>query len=400
MDKSPGIKQNLPQFLLLLCVTAFVGGMVGMERSLLPKLATTEFGIESKTAIFSFIVAFGISKAISNYMAGRLSNQYGRRRLLIFGWLFALPVPWILMYAPNWNWIIFANVLLGINQGIAWSSTLVMKIDLAEDKNRGLAVGLNEFIGYLAVGLTTFLVAYIAANYGLRPYPFYTGVGFSILGILLSIFAIKDTRPFMQSAAALPGPLIPLNHVFKETIFFNRNLSSVVQGGLVNNLNDGMVWGLYPLILTAKGFSLTEIGVITAIYPACWGMGQLFSGKISDLIGRKPLLYWGMFLQAATLLMFLQANTYQHFVALSIVLGIGKAMVYPTFIAAIADNTHPVQRAETVGIYRFFRDCGYAIGAVLTGVISDLLGVPVAVTLVGVLTLLSGFVIKFRMTAK
>ncbi|MDB5191727.1 MAG: transporter [Segetibacter sp.] len=397
ITRVPGIRANAQQFILLLCVTAFIGGMVGMERSLLPQLASQEFGIASKTAMFSFIVAFGITKAITNYFTGVLSNILGRRNLLIVGWLFALPIPWILMYAPAWNWIIAANILLGINQGLAWSSTLMMKIDLAEDKKRGLAVGLNEFAGYLAVGLTTFLVAWIASNYGLRPYPFYTGVVFSVVGLLASIFIIKDTREFMKTAAVSSGTRPLLQHVFKDTLFRNRNLSAVVQGGLVNNLNDGMVWGLYPLILSANGFTLTQIGLVTAIYPACWGIGQLFSGRISDFFERKHLLFWGMFLQAVTLLLLIQASAYAHFIALSVILGIGKAMVYPTFIASIADNTHPSQRAESVGIYRFCRDSGYAIGAVITGILSDRLGITVAVTFIGGLTMASAFIIQFRM---
>ena len=395
--KTPGIRENLFQFILLVCTTAFVGGMVGMERSLLPQLAVKEFGIASKTAIFSFIIAFGISKAISNYFAGVLSNKLGRKQLLIVGWLFSIPVPWIIMYTNTWNWIIFANVLLGINQGLAWSSTLVMKIDIAEDKNRGLAVGLNEFAGYLAVGLTTFLVAWIATNYGLRPYPFYTGVLFSMAGFLVSVFIIKDTRSYMRTASLSPHATPLLKNVFKDTIFHNRNLSAVVQGGLVNNLNDGMVWGLYPIILSAKGLTLTEVGIVTAIYPACWGIGQLFTGRLSDYIARKQLLFVGMLLQSITLLLFLQAATYLHFIFLSVLLGIGKAMVYPTFIAAIADNTHPTQRAESVGIYRFFRDSGYAIGAILTGVLADLLSGSTAVACIGGLTMLSAIVIKVRM---
>ena len=369
-----------------------------MERSLLPQLALLEFGIASKTAMFSFIMAFGISKAISNYFTGILSNTLGRKKLLVIGWLFAIPVPWILIYAPSWNWVVAANILLGINQGLAWSSTLVMKIDLAEDKNRGTAVGLNEFFGYLAVGLTTFLVAWLAAEYGIRPYPFYTGIIFSTVGLLLSVLAVKDTREFMRTAAESPDTTPLLKNVFKGTVFQNRNLSAVVQGGLVNNLNDGMVWGLYPLILIAKGFPLKQVGIITAIYPACWGIGQLFTGRLSDHIARKHLLFWGMLLQAVILLLFIQASSYGSFIALSVILGIGKAMVYPTFIAAIADNTHPTQRAESVGIYRFFRDSGYAIGAFITGILSDLIGITFAVSCIGGLTMLSAFFIKWRMT--
>jgi MFS family permease len=392
-----GIRGNWRQIALLALITAFVGGMVGMERSLLPKLAQQEFGIASKTAMFSFIIAFGISKAITNYFTGALSNRFGRHKLLIVGWLFALPIPWILIYAPSWNWIVAANILLGISQGIAWSSTLVMKIDLAGEKSRATAVGLNEFAGYLAVGLTTYLVAALASQYGLRPFPFYTGVIYSVLGITLSVFFIKDTRHHMKTAATSADSSAKLNSVFWGTTLRNHNLSAITQGGLVNNLNDGMAWGLFPLLLTVKGFTVAQTGVITALYPAFWGIGQLFSARASEFISKKSLLFIGMFAQAVTLLIFPVASAYWQFIVLAVLLGLGKALVYPTFTSAIADNTHPYERAESLGVFRFWRDGGYAIGAILTGILSDAFGITVAIAFVGGLTMLSSFIIKFRM---
>jgi MFS family permease len=392
-----GIKQNLPQFILLVIITAFVGGMVGMERSLIPQLAEKVFHIASKTAMFSFIIAFGTTKAITNYYTGAFANKFGRRRLLITGWLFALPIPWILMYTSNWNWIVAANILLGLNQGLAWSSTVVMKIDLAETRNRGLAMGLNEFAGYFAVGMVTFLVAFVAAKYGLRPYPFFVGVVFSIAGLLTSIFFIKDTRSQMTLSAEIADEKDKLENIFLGTTFYNKNLSAVTQAGLVNNMNDGMLWGLYPILLHTKGLSLAQIGIITAIYPACWGIGQLFSGRLGDYVAKKKLLFSGMLLQALTLIVLSTASAFPFFIALSIVLGIGKAMVYPIFAAAIAENTHPQQRAQSIGIFRFWRDLGYAIGAILTGILADVFSIIVAVVIVGTITLLSSLIIKFRM---
>lgn len=392
-----GIRHNRSQFILLVIITAFIGSIVGMERSLLPQLAEKVFHLASKTAMFSFIVAFGISKAVTNYFTGRLSNRFGRKTLLVSGWLFALPVPWLLMYAPSWNWIVAANILLGINQGLAWSSTVVMKVDLAEDRNRGLAMGLNEFAGYFAVGLTTFLVAYLAGHYGLRPYPFITGVVFSTIGLVASIFFVKDTRPHMTVAAVSAGKEKELKNVFWGTTLFNKNLSAVTQAGLVNNMNDGMMWGLFPLLLVAKGFTLAQVGLVTAIYPACWGIGQLFSGRLGDLLVKKRLLFSGMLLQALVILSLSVANTLPFFIGLAIALGLGKALVYPNFLAAIAENTHPGQRAQSIGIFRFCRDAGYAIGAVLTGVLADAFNIRVAMTLVGAITLLSALVIQLRM---
>ncbi|MCW3081026.1 MFS transporter [Segetibacter sp.] len=394
-----GIRQNLQQFILLVTITAFIGGMVGMERSLIPQLAEKIFHIASKTAMFSFIVAFGTTKAITNYYTGYFANKFGRKKLLVIGWLFALPIPWMLMYAPSWSWIIAANILLGLNQGLAWSSTIVMKLDLAEDKDRGLAMGLNEFAGYFAVGMVTFLVAYLASTYGLRPYPFFVGVVFSIIGLVMSIFFIKDTRTHMTAAAVTAGSEGELKNVFWGTTLYNKNLSAVTQAGLANNLNDGMLWGLYPLLLHAKGFSVAQVGLITAIYPACWGIGQLFSGRLGDYLPKKKLLFSGMFLQAFTLLALSTASAFEFFIVLSVILGIGKAMVYPIFPAAIAENSHPKQRAQSIGIFRLWRDLGYPIGAILTGVLADVFSLQIAIIIVGSITLASAFVIQTRMRA-
>ena len=392
-----GIRDNWNQIALLVVITAFLGSMVGMERSLLPQLAEKVFGIATKTAMFSFIVAFGLTKAFSNYYAGFFANKWGRKKLLVAGWLFALPIPWILAYAPSWNWIIGANILLGLNQGQAWSSTQVMKLDLVKEKNRGTAMGLNEFAGYFAVGGITFAAAYIASNYGLRPYPFFLGAGFSIVGLLGSLLFVKDTRSHMTAAAKAAGSEASFKNIFWGPSLTSRNLSAVTLGGLVNNLNDGMMWGLYPLLLAAKGFTIAEVGAITAIYPACWGMGQLFTGRLGDLVAKKRLLFWGLTLQAATIIALSNASAFSHFVTLSVALGLGKALVYPNFLAAVAENSHPRQRAQNIGTYRFWRDSGYAIGAVLTGVLADAFSISVAILIVGAITLLAAAIIKLRM---
>lgn len=394
--KQLGLKENWRQFSLLVLVNAFVGGMVGMERSILPKLAEIEFHLAAKTAILSFIVVFGITKALTNYFAGALANQYGRKKLLVIGWVFALPVPFLLIYAPNWSWIIFANVFLGINQGLAWSSTVVMKIDLVGPKNRGFAMGINEAAGYLAVGAVAFLSASIANLYGIRPYSFYIGILLSILGLLTSIFLVKDTRGFVQlESENSNAPL--LSNVFKETSWKNPNLGSISQGGLVNNLNDGMIWGLFPMLLLSKGFSVAELAQIIAIYPSVWGLSQLFTGKLADKFPKKSLLFWGMLLQGSAILGFIWAQSFFAFAGLSVVLGLGTAVVYPTFLAAIADNTHPSQRAQSIGVYRLWRDLGYAVGAILTGILADFWSVNTAIFAIGSITLLSALVIQLRM---
>lgn len=396
MTQKLGLKENWQQFSLLVLVNAFVGGMVGMERSILPHLAENEFHLAAKTAILSFIVVFGITKALTNYFAGTLANKFGRKNLLIYGWLFALPVPLILIYAPNWSWIIIANVFLGINQGLAWSSTVVMKIDLVGPKNRGLAMGINEAAGYLAVGAVAYLSANYANQYGLRPYPFYIGILLSILGLLTSIFFIKDTRGFVQLESEQSS--IPLlSNVLKETTWKNPNLGSISQGGLVNNLNDGMIWGLFPILLLSKGFSANELATIIAIYPSVWGLSQLFTGKLADHFAKKALLFWGMFLQGLAILGLVWAQSFFAFAALSVVLGLGTAVVYPTFLAAIADNTHPSQRAQSIGVYRLWRDLGYAVGALLTGILADIWSLDTAIYAIGLLTILSALIILIRM---
>jgi MFS family permease len=396
MEVRFGLKENWQQFSLLVLVNAFVGGMVGLERSILPKLAAQEFHIASHSAIFSFIVVFGIVKALTNYFAGHFANALGRRRLLIFGWLFAIPIPFLLMWAPTWNWIVAANVLLGINQGLAWSSTVTMKIDLVGDKQRGLAMGINEFAGYLSVGLVALLTAWIANTYGIRPYPFYVGIVFVFLGLLISWVWVKDTRSFVQKAAQ-ESSLPLLKKPFWDTSLLHRNLGAISQAGLVNNLNDGMIWGLFPLLLASKGFDLGQIGIITAIYPLVWGLAQLGTGRLSDFICQKDLLFIGMLLQAFAILGLIWAQTFAAFAILSFVIGVGTAVVYPTFLASIAENTHPADRAASLGTFRLWRDLGYAFGAILTGILADYFELEVSVLVIGLLTLGSAGVIKWRM---
>ncbi len=391
-----GLKENWKQFTLLVIVNGFVGGMVGLERSILPRIAEQEFAIAAKTAILSFIIVFGIVKAITNYYTGTLANKFGRKNLLVAGWIIAIPVPLMLMFAPNWNWIIAANVLLGINQGLTWSSTVVMKIDLVGEKQRGFAMGLNEFAGYLSVAIVAFLTGFIASKYGLRPYPFYLGIVLVALGLFGSIFLIKDTRHHV-AAETTTSSIARLKNIFWDTTWKNRNLGSVTQAGLINNLNDGMTWGIFPVLLASKNFNLAQIGIITAIYPAVWGLGQLFTGKMADKFCKKGMLFTGMLLQAITLVALVWANTMTHYIILSTVLGWGTAMIYPTFLATVAENTHPLDRAKSIGVFRLWRDLGYAIGAILTGVIADLFSMNAAIIFIGFLTFLSSIIIFYRM---
>ncbi len=391
-----GLKENWRQFTILVIVNAFVGGMIGMERSIFPQFASLEFGIDSKTAILSFITAFGISKAITNYFTGKFANKYGRKNLLLFGWLVAIPVPFLLIYAPNWNWVIFANVLLGISQGLTWSSTVVMKIDIVGHKNRGFAMGLNEFAGYFSVGVVAFLTGYVANKYGVTPYPFYIGVFISIVGFLLSAFWVKDTRLFVQKETDT-NFTSKLNNVFIETTFKNKTLSSVTQAGLINNLNDGMIWGLLPIVLLSLHFNNSQIGIITATYPAVWGIGQLFTGKMSDHYSKKQMLFWGMLLQGVAILFIPFTTKFYDLIFITVILGVGTALVYPTFLSTIAKVTRPNQRAESIGVFRLWRDLGYAIGAVISGITADLFGVEYAIFLISGLTILSSLVIKLRM---
>ncbi|TXE13532.1 MFS transporter [Algoriphagus aquimarinus] len=396
MEVKLGLKENWRQFTLLVIINGFVGGMIGLERTILPQIAEADFGIAAKSAILSFIVVFGISKAITNYYTGAFANRIGRKNLLVIGWLVGLPVPLILIYATNWNWIIAANILLGINQGLTWSSTVVMKIDLVGDRNRGLAMGLNESAGYLAVGIVAFLTGLIASEYGVRPYPFYLGIGFAIVGLLASYFFVKDTIHHVSSETKV-SQVKKLKNVFRETTWSNPNLGSITQAGLVNNLNDGMIWGLFPILLASKGFSLDEVGKVVAVYPIIWGLGQLVTGKLADSWVKKSMLFWGMLIQGLTIVAMAFATSFVQFTLLSILLGIGTAVVYPTFLAAIADYTHPEQRANSIGVFRLWRDLGYAIGAILTGLIADFFGVDNSIILIGIITLLSSIVIKARM---
>ncbi len=394
-----GLKENWKQFSLLVLINAFVGGMVGMERSILPRIAEIEFHIAAKTAILSFIIVFGIVKAITNYYTGTLANRFGRKKLLVAGWIIGLPIPFILMFAPSWSWIIAANVLLGINQGLTWSSTVVMKIDLVGEKQRGFAMGLNEFAGYIAVALVAFLTGWIASEYGIRPYPFYTGIVLVIFGLLGSLFLIKDTRHHVAQET-INNSIPRLQHIFWDTTWKDKNLGSVTQAGLINNLNDGMAWGIFPILLATKGFSIAEIGIVTAIYPAVWGIGQLFTGRMADKFCKKDMLYVGMLLQAVALIVLVWAETMSHFITLSAILGWGTAMVYPTFLATVAENTHPQDRAKSIGIFRLWRDLGYAIGAILTGILADWYSINSAILFIGFLTFISSLIIQFRMQCK
>jgi len=391
-----GLKENWIQFTILVIVNAFVGGMVGLERTIFPEFAESEFGISSKTAILSFIVAFGITKAITNYFTGKLANKIGRKNLLVIGWLFAIPIPFVLLYAPSWNWVIFANILLGINQGLTWSSTVVMKIDLVGDKDRGLAMGINEFAGYFAVGIVAFISGWIASTYGITPYPFYLGIGIAIIGLFMSMLFVKDTRHFVAKEQETTKTEEQSN-VFINTTFKDRTLSSVTQAGLVNNLNDGMVWGLLPILLLSFNYDSKNIGIIAAIYPTIWGIGQLFTGKMSDVYSKKKMLFWGMFLQGVAIISIPFFLEFYQLAIIASLLGLGTALVYPTFLSAIANTTHPNQRAESIGVFRLWRDLGYAFGAVLSGIIADVFGITYAIVTIGVLTILSSVIIQLRM---
>lgn len=391
-----GLRQNWRQFALLVIINAFVGGMVGLERSILPQLAEEEFGLAAKTSILSFILVFGISKALANYYAGVLANRWGRKTLLLAGWWLAVPVPLLLIYASRWHWIIVANVLLGVHQGLCWSSTVVMKIDLVGEKERGLAMGLNEASGYLAVGAMAFATGWVAAEYGLRPWPFYLGLALAVFGILSTWLFVEDTRLHVavESGQSSVGKL---NNIFLETTWRNPNLGSITQAGLVNNLNDGMVWGLLPMLLAARNFSLEQIGAVASVYPAVWGIGQLVTGKLADIFPKKKMLFWGMLLQALALFLFIPAASFVAYLLLSGLLGLGTAIVYPTFLAAMADYTHPQQRAESIGVFRFWRDLGYAFGALFTGLLADGLGLLAPVLVIGAMTMASALLIALRM---
>jgi MFS family permease len=405
-----GLTQNLGQFSLLVLVNAFVGGMVGLERTVLPLIAEREFGIASKSAILSFIVSFGLVKAFVNLFAGRFSERSGRKKLLVTGWLFALPVPFMIMSAQSWSMIIFANVLLGINQGLCWSTTVIMKIDLVGPKRRGMAMGLNEFAGYGAVSVAALASGYIGSMYGLRPYPFYLGVAFATAGLLISATLVRDTtqhareetRVHHKDARQLPS----FREMFALTSYGNPTLFSVSQAGLVNNLNDGMTWGLFPLFFASYGLGVDQIGILAATYPAVWGISQIATGTLSDRWGRKWLIVWGMWIQAIGIVLVASAPWFTHapsdnfswWMIGAVLLGAGTALVYPTLLAAIGDIAHPDWRASAIGVYRFWRDLGYAVGAILAGVVADFLGLTWAIVVIGVLTFTSGTVSAITMS--
>ena len=398
-----GLRENAGQFSLLVLVNAFVGGMIGLERTVVPLVGAQEFGLVLKTAVFSFIVSFGVVKALSNLASGALADAFDRRRVLVAGWLLGVPVPFMIMLAPSWGWIVAANVLLGANQGLAWSMTVLMKIDLVGPRGRGLAVGLNEFAGYLAVGLTALATGYLASAYGLRPEPFYLGVAYVVLGLLVSALLVRDTgeQVRLEMASHAPEPdALSFREVFALTSFKDRNLFACSQAGLVNNLNDGMSWGVFPIFFSAFGLGVERIGVLKAVYPAVWGTLQVATGPLSDRWGRKGLIAGGMWTQAAGIFVILAGSSFAWWLLGSILLGVGTAMAYPALIAAVSDSSRPSWRARSLSVYRFWRDLGYAVGALSAGIIADTLGISWAIASVGLLTLLSGIIVVVSMREK
>ena len=408
-----GVRENLGQFWLLILINVFVGMMVGLERTVVPLIGEKEFGLVSKTAIVSFIVSFGVTKAFCNLFAAHVSETVGRKKVLVLGWLIGLPVPFVIIFANHWFWFDIANILLGINQALCWSMTVIMKVDLAGPKRRGLALGLNEFAGYVAVGFTAWITGYIASVYALRPQPFYLGIGVAIAGLLFSAFLAKESIHHARLEAKLQHPAVgqasvgdrhdspsrrpSLREIFVLASWKDRDLFSCSQAGLVNNLNDGMSWGIYPLFFASFGLGVSAIGSIKAVYPATWGIFQLFTGPLSDRWGRKRLIAGGMMVQAGGIWLTVQVPAYPAWMLGALLQGIGTAMVYPTLLAAISDVAHPEWRATTMGVYRFWRDLGYAIGALISGIIADLLGMRAAIQVVAVLTLLSALQVAMRM---
>ena len=395
-----GLRANWRQFALLVLINAFVGGMVGIERTVVPLIGAQEFHLASTTLVVSFIVSFGVIKACANLVSGHLADIWGRKHVLVLGWLVGLPVPFMIMWAPSWDWVIAANALLGINQGLAWSMTVIMKVDLVGPKSRGLAVGLNEFAGYLAVGVTAFLTGYIAERYGLRPAPIYLGVAYAVLGAALSILLVSDTRHHVRLEIGSSSHLaatMSFREIFTLTSFRDRNLFAASQAGLVNNLNDGMSWGIFPLFFAAFGLGVERIGILKAVYPATWGILQVATGPLSDRWGRKGLIVGGMWVQAAGLLLTALTSEFKYWLVGSLLLGIGTAMVYPSLIAAVSDASHPSWRARSLSVYRFWRDLGYAIGALSAGIIADILGMVWAIEIIAALTFLSGAIVALLM---
>ncbi len=399
-----GLRANWQQFTLLVLVNAFVGAMVGLERTVVPLIAEADFGLTSKSLTLSFIVSFGIVKALANLFAGRLSDRIGRKQILVVGWLFALPVPLLIIFAQSWGWIVLANLLLGVNQGLCWSTTVIMKIDLVGPKQRGLAMGLNEFAGYLALSLSALATGYLAATYGLRPVPFLPGIVFALSGLILSAFFVHETHahakqeaqasvqhssPILSSSTPKPS----FREIFWLTSWQNRTLFSVSQAGMVNNMNDGMVWGLVPILLVRAGLSVQQTALIAAAYPGIWGVSQLLTGTLSDRWGRKWMITAGMWVQSIGIALFVIGSGFWVWLTGAIFLGIGTALVYPTLLAAVSDVAHPNWRASAVGVYRLWRDSGYAVGALAAGLLADAFGASTAIGAIGVLTFLSGTVV-------
>jgi MFS family permease len=401
-----GLGANWRQFWLLVLVNAFVGAMVGLERTVLPLLAQVEFGLASKTAVLSFIATFGVVKALTNVLAGRLSDTYGRKRVLLAGWLVGLPIPLLVIWAPSWSWIVFANVLLGLNQGLAWSMTVIMKMDLVGPKRRGLAMGLNEFAGYLAVALAALCTGYLAQAYGLRPEPFYLGIAFAATGLALSLLFVRETGHHVvleaaefRSLSVVAGHRTELStrEILVRASWRDPGLSSASQAGMVNNLNDGLAWGLFPLFFAAAGLDVAQIGILSFTCPAVWGLLQLWTGALSDRWGRKRLIAGGMLVQSGALAAIALLRGFWPWVGAAALLGVGTAMVYPTLLAAVGDVAHPRWRASAVGVYRLWRDSGYAVGALLAGALADLLGMAWSIGAVALLTFASGLLVVVRM---
>ncbi len=398
-----GLRANWQQFALLILINGFVGGMVGIERTVVPLIGAETFKLNSTALITSFIVSFGLVKAVANLVSGQLADSWGRKKVLILGWAFGLPVPFLIIWAPSWGWIIAANALLGINQGLAWSMTVIMKVDLVGPKSRGLAVGLNEFAGYVAVGLTALATGYLAARYGLRPVPICLGIGYAILGLMLSVLLVRDTRQHVAlevSSHPEKPQSISFREVFALTSFRDRNLFAASQAGLVNNLNDGMSWGIFPLFFAGFGLGVERIGVLKAIYPVTWGLLQVVTGPLSDRLGRKGLIVAGMWVQAVGLFLTAMTHDFRWWVIASLLLGVGTAMVYPSLIAAVSDASRPEWRARSLSVYRFWRDLGYAVGALGAGLMADAYGFGAAIIAIAGLTFVSGVVVAAAMKEK
>lgn len=391
-----GLKENWPQFMLLVLVNAFTGGMIGLERTVLPGLGQEVFKLNANSIILSFIMAFGLTKALINYSVGPLLNRLSRKQVLLAGWLFALPVPFLLMYAQSWTWVIAANVLLGINQGLTWSVAVIMKVDMVGSKNRGLAMGINEFAGYVAVGLASYLASSIASSHGYAYYPFIPGLFFAAAGFLITLFLVKDTSLFVKAESAV-SKLKLMKNIWKETSWTHKNIGTVTVNGFVNNMNDAVVWGLLPVLLLQKDFSLRETGIIAGIYPAVWGIAQLFTGKMGDLFCKKQIISIGMTLQALAILLLTLTGSFWLLILAAVLLGLGTALVYPNFMTVVAESTHPSQRAKSLSIFRFWRDSGYVAGALLAGILSDLIGINGTLIVISMITASAGLLAHFRM---